>query len=313
MNNQTRYLRVSLIDQCNLACSYCKPADHQKADRKQTDCDKFSGAIKTLSTIGIRKVRFTGGEPTVYRSLTKLIHETSSLSPEIQVAMTSNGLLLTKMAAELSCAGLGSVNISLDTLDRDKFKRITNVDALHRVIDGIHASQEHFDSVKLNCVAMTGVNDDEFEAMIRFADSIGVDIRFIEFMPTKHNNTHDARFISGATLRASLPFKLIPDATPKSSAARYYRSEELNIRVGFIDPVSHSFCGTCDRIRLASDGNLYGCLFSGNSFNLFDSLENGVETAISEVHKLVANKEFIGCQAVGKGRDNLPSFISIGG
>ncbi len=313
MSNPVRYLRVSLIDQCNLACSYCKPSGHHTTNRRQTDREKFAFAIQTLYTIGVRKVRFTGGEPTVYRELTELIKDTSLLSPVIEIAMTSNGVLLRKLAPLLAKAGLGSVNISLDTLNRDKFKQITRVDALHKVIDGIYASKESIQKVKLNCVVMKGVNDDEFERMIRFADKVGIDIRFIEFMPTKHNSNHDSRFISGGTLRASLPFALTLDKTPKSSAARYYRSEELKIRVGFIDPVSHSFCGSCDRLRLASDGNLYGCLFSGSSFNLFDSLNMGVESAIEEVHKLVANKEFIGCQAVGKGRDDLPSFISIGG
>lgn len=314
MRNLARYLRVSLVNQCNLACSYCKPGGVQNPLVKKTAPGKFSQAIDLLHKIGIRKVRFTGGEPTLYKELPELVSFTKELSEDMLVAMTSNGLLLDQLAQPLADAGMDSINISLDTTDRDKFTCITGSDLFHKVMAGIEAAVKHIPLVKLNCVVMAGVNDDETERMIRLADSLGLDIRFIEFMPTKHDNDHHRLFVSGESLRASLPFELTEIAGKSSTAARYYKSDQLGIKVGFIDPVSHSFCALCDRIRLASDGRLYGCLFSGNNFNLLDALDEGPEAAMNQVEQLVASKEFLGCAAaVDQKLDDLPSFINIGG
>lgn len=313
MNNAVKYLRVSLLNQCNLACSYCKPKGSTSQVNRKTEPEEYEKAIGILHKMGVRKVRFTGGEPTLYRHLPQLVEFAKSLSNDMQVAITSNGLLLDSQASVLADAGLDSVNISLDTVDPELFTWITGSDSLEKVMRGIAKAIEYIPMVKLNCVVMAGINDHQAESMIRFADSLGVDIRFIEFMPTRHSSTTDTRFVSGADLRKSLPYDLEPITTALSSAARYFRSDQLNIKVGFIDPVSHSFCAHCDRIRLASDGNLYGCLFSGQNFNLLEVLRQGDEPAIAEIHRLVAAKEYAGCSPVGGNPDDLPSFVNIGG
>lgn len=313
MPNLARYLRVSLVNRCNLACSYCQPNGSESPSIKRTDPAIFMQAIGLLCKTGIRKVRFTGGEPTLYKDLPELVSFTKSLADNMQVAVTSNGLLLDRLAEPLAEAGLDSVNISLDTTDPEKFTRITGSDLLTKVIGGIEAAIRYIPQVKMNCVVMAGVNDDEVESMIRLADSLGVDIRFIEFMPAKNPNGHHNLFVSGASIRASLPFKLTRIDAPASAAARYYQSDQLGIRVGFIDPVSHSFCAQCDRIRLASDGRLYGCLFSGNNFNLLNALAKGEAAALQQVQQLVAAKQYLGCSAVNQRPDDLPSFVNIGG
>lgn len=313
MSNLIRYLRVSLINQCNLACSYCKPNSTKSPAVRRTAPSRFREAISLLHGIGIRKVRFTGGEPTLYKELPELVSFAKSLAGDMQVAITSNGLLLDRLAEPLADAGLDSVNISLDTTNRAKFTRVTGSDLLRQVMAGIEAAIRHIPLVKLNCVVMAGVNDDEAETMIRLADSLGTHIRFIEFMPTKLSSGHHNLFVSGSSLRNSLPFQLTLVRGQSSTAARYYVSDKLRIKVGFIDPVSHSFCANCDRIRLTSDGRLYGCLFSGKNFNLLQALEQGDEFASRQVRQLVAAKEYFGCAALNRRPDDLPSFVNIGG
>ena len=160
---------------------------------------------------------------------------------------------------------------------------------------------------------MKDVNETEARQMIEFADSLGLDIRFIEYMPTKHNSTQCRGYLPGDQLRENLPYVFHPIQTSRSSAARYYRSDKLRVKVGFINPVSHSFCDNCDRLRLTADGNLYGCLFSGRSINLFDLLENDSEEAFKKTNEFVASKVRAGCSVLSQDDDYLPSFLSMGG
>ena len=307
---KVRYLRVSLLTGCNLNCFYCRP-DNQPLCEKvgSRPPEMFKKAIDLLHQLGVEKVRFTGGEPTLYKQLPALISSVRKLDSFLNIALTSNGLLLGKLAAELAEAGLNSVNISLDTSDDTRFRRITGKDAFRNVVAGIDAAVEHIGSVKLNSVLMRGVNDSDAADLVRFADGRGVDIRFIEFMPSQSAPSGDRRYISGDEIRAQLPFDLTPVASDPAAAACYYTSSQLRIRVGFINPVSHPFCAECDRLRLASDGNLYGCLFSQQAINLFDLLGNEPEAAGEAVAALVRSKKFLGCAGAGE----LPSFIRMGG
>jgi len=309
-----QYLRVSLLSACNLNCFYCRPSDDRETRiALRRDPELFKGAIGLLYRLGVGKIRFTGGEPTLYRPLPELVSFARGLDPSMHLAMTSNGLLLDKLAGRLAEAGLDSVNISLDTQDQRRFKSITGADVLERVVAGIHAAVAEIKAVKLNCVLINGVNDHEAEALVRFADSLGIDIRFIEFMPTRSSPQSDHRFISGDVIRDRLPFDLTPASSDKAAAARYYRAPELKIRVGFINPVSHPFCTECDRLRLASDGQLYGCLFSSNTVNLFELLEKGDDAATEAVDWLLNSKQYLGCTGAVRSDDDLPSFISMGG
>lgn len=313
MIENMRYLRMSLTSGCNLNCFYCRPSSEKTATTTMRSLDQCQSALKLLCRLGINKVRFTGGEPTLNKHLPDLIQCTRQLNRENLTAITTNGMLLKRLSPSLASAGLDSANISLDTINRDKFKKITGIDGLDKVIEGIDAAIDHIEQVKLNCVVIKGVNDDELEKLAHFAGEREIDIRFIEYMPTKHNSRDSRGYLSGDDVRSSLPFDLVPAATNPSSAAQYYFSPELNIRVGFINPVSHSFCALCDRIRLASDGRLYGCLFSGDSVNLFSLLDQSFEYAEERISRLIADKQYLGCPGTFDKAASLPSFIEMGG
>lgn len=313
-NLKVKYLRVSLLNGCNFNCFYCRPTGaRQTAKSSRGDIGQFQKAIDLFCKIGIQKIRFTGGEPTLYSGLVDLVASTRMINEDIHIGLTSNGLLLDRMAPELAQAGLDSVNISLDTIDEKKFKAITGLDRFNQVLAGIVSAQKHLRSVKLNCVLIKGVNDDEASGMISFANQLGIDIRFIEYMPSKSNPNDRKRYISGDDIRNQLPYQLRPILERASGAARYFASPDLKIRVGFINPVSHPFCGDCDRIRLSSDGHLYSCLFSGESIDLFSLLEKNDEETLERINQLVQRKKYLGCAGAFDAPDNLPSFINLGG
>ena len=312
--NRMRYLRVSLSSGCNLRCSYCQPEGNITARGAGSgEPELVKASINLLMEMGITKIRFTGGEPTLYRHLADIVAYTRSLDETAHIAITSNGILLPELASKLAEAGLDSVNISMDTLDRQKFRTITSVDALDKVVSGIEAGIEQIGNVKLNCVLMRGVNDDEAGAMVEFADRLGVTIRFIEYMPSRSIERNQGQYISGGEIMARLGYSFVPIGSDSSSAAKYYSAPGLDIPVGFINPVSHPFCADCDRLRLAADGKLYGCLFSSRSVNLFELLQSGEETARREIEKLIESKQYLGCAGAAHSPDNLPSFIEMGG
>ncbi|MCK5126070.1 MAG: radical SAM protein [candidate division Zixibacteria bacterium] len=308
-----QYLRVSLLNKCNLNCFYCRPQNEKEVPEwNRSNPDKCKQALSLLYSMGVRKIRFTGGEPTLYKELPDLITFSKSLGPDVKSALTSNGILLAKLAPELRLAGLDSVNISIDTLDPTKFTSITSRDYLDRVLDGITCAKEYIPEVKLNTVVMKGVNDDEVANLIEFANSMKVNIRFIEYMPSRTGTPH-YKYISGNEIRNSLPYEFSALGQSGASAARYYKANNLDIKVGFINPVSHSFCNNCNRLRLAADGKLYGCLFDGRNINLFELLEQDDIKAQQETIKLVNDKQFQGCSGVASSQDNLPSFLEMGG
>jgi cyclic pyranopterin phosphate synthase len=309
-NRTARYLRVSLLSSCNLRCSYCLPSGKHRPT-VSAPVDKVRSAIRFLHRFGIRKVRFTGGEPTLSGDLPGLISYIKIIDASVHTAITSNGVLLESKARDLSAAGLDSVNISIDTLDPDKFRVLTGRDHLRRVISGIDAAITHIGNVKLNCVLIRGVNDGDVDKLILFADSRGLDIRFIEFMPNRYSAPGDTRFISSETIRSRLPWKFTMLPGKASNTARYYSSPSLGIKVGFIDSVSHPFCSGCDRIRLTADGFLHTCLYDPNGINLFELLAADSDKARVKVETLLRSKR--SGNRPGVPVDALPSFSAMGG
>jgi molybdenum cofactor biosynthesis enzyme MoaA len=274
---------------------------------------KVRSAIRFLHHSGIQKIRFTGGEPTLYRSLCGLVSFIKEMDGDVHTAITSNGVLLGSKARVLSSAGLDSANISLDTLDSSKFEALTGSRSLNQVISGIDAAAEHIGNVKLNCVLIRGVNDDEVEKLILFADNRALDIRFIEFMPNRYSAPGDPRFISSEEIRDQLPWQFQASSNKYNSAARYYTADLLRIRVGFICSVSHPFCDGCDRIRLTADGLLYSCLYDSSNINLFDLLAVEPGQARARFNDLVRSKELGRCHSTAGSPIDLPSFSAIGG
>lgn len=314
MNKNMYYLRISLLKVCNFNCFYCRPPSYSDCDpREFTKPETFISSISLLHRMGINKIRFTGGEPTLYKELPDLIAHTKTLDRNIRIAITTNGRLLTRLAPILGKSGLNSVNISLDTISPQKFKNITGVDCFDKVVNGIKNAKDNIEDVKLNCVVIKGTNDEELGEMVDFANDLGVDIRFIEYMPTRHNAEGDRGFVSGKKSIDSIGHKFYPVKTEKSSPARYFGSDTLKIKVGFINSVSQPFCIHCNRIRLAADGNLYTCLFSARTMNVFDLLDEGQNKAVDQIDRFIQGKEFVGCSQPVADAKFLPSFIEIGG
>ncbi|MBU8933508.1 MAG: radical SAM protein [candidate division Zixibacteria bacterium] len=307
-----RYLRVSLLSGCNLNCTYCRP-EGQSEPALIADSDRLNSAIEFLLRAGIRKVRFTGGEPTLHKDLAAVVAQVKAMDSGVHTAITTNGVLLGDLAPSLASAGLDSANISLDTLDRVRFQSITGRDQLDNVVHGIETAASYIGLVKLNCVLVRGTNDHEVSDLIRFANDRGLDIRFIEYMPNRFSAPGDPRFISGDEIRGRLPWNLKPSLISPSSATRYYSTLDLSIRVGFISPISHPFCSGCDRLRLAADGMLYACLFDSQAFNLYDVMVAGPRKADAELKKLVELKRFGGCRGAVDRPSELPSFSTLGG
>jgi len=312
MNRMPDYLRVSLLSACNLQCAYCRPAGKKRCDISAPR-DKVQSAIRFLYDRGIRKIRFTGGEPTLSKDLCGLVADIKAIDSTVHTAITSNGVLLRSLAPSLSGAGLDSANISIDTLNPDNFHRLTGKPYLKRVIEGIDAAVEYIPKVKLNCVLMRGVNDSEAESLIRFADERGLDMRFIEFMPNRYSTPGDRRYISGTEIRDRLPWDLKEIPGNPGNAARYYGNPSLKIKVGFISSVSHPFCSGCNRIRLTADGLLYTCLYDSRRIDLFKLIEDDISLAGSEYKRLVESKRFRGCHSEVDSDNILPSFSAIGG
>lgn len=260
------YLRVSVTDRCNFRCTYCMSEDvtflpkgdlltMQELDRL---CSAFVGR-------GVRKIRITGGEPLVRRGIVNLF---SSLSRHLasgaldELTLTTNGSQLARFAPDLAACGVRRVNVSLDTLDPDRFRALTRGGNLEKVLDGISAAQAAGLSVKLNTVALRGVNDDEVERLLAFAHGRGMDLTLIELMPLGFGTLRDGRFLPLPEVRARLEerFRLedLPDRT--GGPARYVRVEETGGRLGFITPLSQHFCGSCNRVRVTCTGRLFTCL-----------------------------------------------------
>jgi len=246
--------------------------------------------VKAAANLGINKIRYTGGEPLVMKDIDKLIYETSKVQGIDDIAITTNGILLADMAEDLKKAGLKRVNISLDTLDKDKFKRITRIGDLDKVIEGIYKCLSiGLRPVKINTVLMRGINDMEFEDFLNLTREIPVDIRFIELMPIGEGvKMYEKNKLSFMEILEEHP-ELIKIETEKSSTAELYKLHGAKGRIGFISPVSCKFCSDCNKIRLTSTGTIKPCLHSKDEINLRKYL-NDEEMLTSAIKAAILNK-----------------------
>ncbi|WP_199042388.1 GTP 3',8-cyclase MoaA [Glycomyces salinus] len=276
-------LRVSLTDRCNLRCTYCMPEAGLPWLPKPellTDHEVIRLVGVAVTRLGVTEVRFTGGEPLLRPGLPAIVEAVGRLDPRPEISLTTNAIGLERLAPVLVEAGLDRVNVSLDTLEPDRFKELAKRDRLERTLHGIKAaSQAGLDPVKLNTVLMRGVNDDEAPALLRFALAHDYQLRFIEQMPLDAGGTwRRDQMVTAAEILESLKaeFDLVPDPAHRGSApAETWLVDGGPAKVGVIGSVTRPFCGDCDRTRLTADGQVRNCLFARDETDLRDLARSG--------------------------------------
>lgn len=273
---QINYLRISITDRCNLRCQYCMPQEgvEYKPHSQIMRYEDILKLVKVSTDLGIKKIRITGGEPLVRKDAVKFVSMLSEVRDLEEIALTTNGLMLNEYAAALRKAGLNRVNISLDTLQNDRFKKITGSNALEEVYKGIEAAlASGLDPVKINTVVMSGINDDEIEDFVELTRSKKLHVRFIEYMPFVTDNKKESSYYPLEKIKKKIKDKHeIKKINLKGSGpAEYYKISSYQGTIGFISPISHSFCRDCNRIRLTADGKLKPCLSGEKEVDLYNN------------------------------------------
>ncbi len=281
------YLRISLTDRCNLRCVYCMPADGLEwtPQNEVLSNDEIIRIVRAAAALGMKKVRLTGGEPLVRPGIVDLIQQIASIPGIEDIGLTTNGILLEKLAMSLAHAGLRRVNISLDTLKPERFQKITRFGSFDRVWQGIQAAEQAgLSPIKLNAVVIRGVNDDELLDLAKLSLSHPWHIRFIELMPIGNTQSWGEgfpaspdRYVSVQEMYSRLEvLGLVPTDTPMGSGpARTFRVPGAPGTIGFISPLGEHFCQNCNRLRLTADGRLRACLVIPGETSLRDALRNG--------------------------------------
>ncbi len=292
------YLRISVTDRCNLRCIYCMPPEgvHLIPRGEILSYEEIYLVAQAAAELGINKLRLTGGEPLVRDSLPDLIQMLAKIENVDDISLTTNGVLLSKYAATLKKAGLKRVNISLDSLQPDRFQQITRRDRLKEVLSGIEAAKEAgLNPVKINMVVMRGINDDEILQFASKTIAEGWHVRFIEFMPV--GNVAGAKEewfmpISEIKSRIELLGRLEPYPLDGNGPAKYFRLPKAKGTIGFIGPVSEHICFKCNRLRLTAEGKLRPCLLSDEEIDLREQLRrrNSAEEIKSLIKQAVASK-----------------------
>ena len=306
-NRTHRNLRISVTDRCNIRCIYCMPEDVTFLPSSEIlSFEEIQRTVRLMVEMGINRVRLTGGEPLVRRELWRLIESLKSIDGLDDIAMTTNGILLEKHAAELKRAGLDRLNISLDTLNRDQFKKLTRRDELDRALAGIAAAKESgFQNTRINAVSMAGITEPEIVPLAKFCRKNDLELRFIEFMPLDGDqNWQTAKVLKGDDIRAIIEAEigiLRPSArTYKAQPAMDYSYADGKGSVGFIDPVSRPFCGSCDSLRITAEGKLRNCLFSTVEWDLRAAIRSGKTN--DELDTLI--RECVSAKKAGHGIDS---------
>ena len=264
LNRKIDYLRISVIDRCNLRCVYCMPEEGIESiphDEILT-YDEILRICEIVSELGIRKIKITGGEPLVRKDIVNLIRDIKNIDKIEQVTLTTNGILLHEMLDDLYDAGIDAINISLDTLNKDNFKKITRRDGLEKVLMSIDKAYDLGIRVKINCLAIRDFNLSELVEIASFAKDREIDVRFIELMPIgfgkKYTQIDNDEILSILESRFGT-FEIVTEKRG-NGPAKYYRNQNMKGCIGFISAISHEFCETCNRVRLTSNGFLKLCL-----------------------------------------------------
>ena len=274
-------LRISVTDRCNIRCFYCMPNENVQflPQKEILTFEEIQRFVRICGQLGVDRIRITGGEPLVRSQLDKLVEMIASTDGINNVALTTNGILLSGQAKMLREAGLHRINISLDTLNEDTFFRLSRRKGLHRVLQGIDAAIEAgFEKIRLNAIAIAGLTDDEVIPLVEFAVSKHLEIRFIEFMPLDaEQNWENDQVLTGEKIKQIVESRFgsltVANRDDPSQPAVDYQFEN-GAKIGFINPVSQPFCSSCNRLRLTSEGKIRNCLFSTSEWDARELLRN---------------------------------------
>jgi GTP 3',8-cyclase len=276
-------LRVSVTDRCNFRCQYCMPADGLPwLEREEIlTFEEITRLVRLFGAMGVHDVRLTGGEPLVRKDFPRLAAMLASINAVHDLSVTTNGYLLERDAEALVRAGINRFNVSVDSLQRDRFFEITRRDALPRVLAGLETLGRYPEAhpIKINAVAMRDFTEEEAIPFAEFARRTPYEVRFIEFMPLDADHAWSAdQVLTGEEIRAAINavYPLEPEPREAHATARVYRFKDGRGKIGFINPVSEPFCADCNRVRLTADGRLRTCLFSLNETDLRTPLREGV-------------------------------------
>jgi cyclic pyranopterin phosphate synthase len=295
LGREIEYLRISVTQNCNLHCMYCNPDICSKDDNQcgtGLSPEEIGAVVSAMSELGIHKVRITGGEPLLRSDILDILREVSSVPDIDDISMTTNGIKLGRMAKDLKKAGLGRLNISLDSLREDRLKEITGGGRLKDVMWGIEAAVEaDLKPVRINVVLIKGVNDDEIQDFINLATYQDIDVRFIELMPVgAFGEQNRDKVVLNSDIIASIPGLIPSENGSPGQPARYFRLEGMKGRIGFISPMSHKFCSTCNRIRLTCDGKLKPCLGNNHEMDITGPLKKGRGQLLSVIRQAIFDK-----------------------
>lgn len=285
------YLRLSVTKRCPLRCVYCKGEENKTEN--ELSASEIEKIVRAFAVLGITKVRLTGGEPLMRNDILDIAKRIVKTDGIEKLAITTNGVRLKKFARGLKESGVSAVNISLDTLDREKYKALTGCDCSESVLEGIEEAQKcGFSQIRVNSVLIRGQNDDDAESLILLAKDRKIDVRFIELMPFSDTGENEKLIIKGEEILRRFPYlHPITDKKPngEKSVAKYYTADGFQGRIGFINPISEQFCSECNRIRVLCDGKIRPCLGSDTEFDISDSLDDE-EKLIEKVRKAIMAK-----------------------
>jgi GTP 3',8-cyclase len=304
-------VRISVTDRCNFRCQYCMPAEGLPWLERSAllSYEEIERLVRLLASMGVHDVRLTGGEPLVRKELWRLVEQLSAIEDVHDLSLTTNGYLLARQVPDLVRAGLRRVNVSLDSLSRDRFFQLTRRDSLAQVLEGLEAAQQHPElrPIKVNVVALKDFTEDEVLRFAEFARQYPYEVRFIEFMPLDADRswTRD-KVLPNAEIVSMIDavYPLEPVGRERHGTARRYRFADGNGEMGFISPVTEPFCGDCNRIRLTAEGQMRTCLFSMTETDLRGPMRSGATDAELEeiVRDAVWRKEL-------KHHVNDPGFV----
>ena len=323
-HRKINYIRVSVTDRCNLRCIYCKPAKgfRQLARAQILSYEEIIRLVQLAVSCGISKVRLTGGDPLVRRDIVKLVGAIARLEGVKDLSLTTNGILLDQMASDLYQAGLRRINVSLDSLKKDKYQHITGRDGMERVVKGIEKARKvGFSPIKINIVVIKGINDDEVLDLAKLSLDNPFHIRFIEFMPIGNDQLwREKKYLSCIKIKEYIEaYKPLvrtaiggPHHSLNNGPAQMFEFKGASGKIGFISPLSNHFCPACNRIRLTADGKIRSCLFSNQEIDIRKAMRSGISDG--ELQQLLIKS--IKTKPMGHNINQYPSLTfsrSMGG